>query len=327
MERTYIINLNNNDINKLTYIASQISYDPSESPDMFCKESKKLSNLIPENIKRVLLDFAKNGTESGFLLIKSFPINEIILEKTPSSNNLKIGEKTILAIIQSLFINCIGDMIAYEAEGYGRLFQDVVPIKNMATVQTSVGSNTELEVHTEQAFSKLRPDILSLACLRGDLNAFTYILPVRKIIENLSDEEIQMLFRPLWKTGVDLSFKLNGNDFIEGDIRGPFSILNGAKNDPFLLFDQDLIFGINEEADNIIKKIINIYYYNRIKYNLQPGEIILVDNNRAIHGRSPFFPKYDGNDRFLVRSFGTYNYEKSDYARPNGGRTVAAIYS
>ena len=72
---------------------------------------------------------------------------------------------------------------------------------------------------------------------------------------------------------------------------------------------------------------INIYYNHRINYNLQPGDIMLVDNNRAIHGRSPFFPKYDGNDRFIVRSFGTFDYKKSSYARPKGERYVAAIYS
>jgi L-asparagine oxygenase len=87
------------------------------------------------------------------------------------------------------------------------------------------------------------------------------------------------------------------------------------------------MFGTTEIAEHMITKIVDIYYNQRIKYNLQPGEIILVDNNRAIHGRSPFFPKYDGNDRFLVRSFGTFDYEKSGYARSTGKRYVAAIYS
>ena len=87
------------------------------------------------------------------------------------------------------------------------------------------------------------------------------------------------------------------------------------------------MFGTTEFAEHMISKIVNIYYNHRIKYNLQPGEIILLDNNRAIHGRSPFFPKYDGNDRFLVRSFITFDYEKSAYARPIGKRFVSAIYS
>jgi L-asparagine oxygenase len=323
----HIIYLNNDEIKILKTLASKIYYSPSEHPDLFCKQSKELSNFLPKNIKKNLEDFSKNGNHRGFLLIKNIPINDTNLGKTPESNEFHIGENTTLAKIQSIILNYIGDVIAYEAEGNGHIFQDIVPVKQMKNVQTSLGSNIELEVHIEQAFSKLKPDFLSLGCLRGDKNAFTYILPVQKIVNNLNIEEINTLFNPLWKTGVDLSFKLNNHEFIDGDIRGPLSILNGSLSNPTLIFDQDLMFGTTNESTYMIKKIVDIYYNNRIEHNLQPGEIILIDNNRAIHGRSSFSPNYDGNDRFLVRCFGTLNYEKTSYARPNGSRTVSAIYS
>jgi len=322
-----IIFLNDDEIEILKNLALKNNFNPSKNPELFCQESKQLSKSLLESIKNILNDFLKNGNENGFLLIKNFPINDKELEKTPKCNKLHIGENTILAKVQSIIMNYIGDMISYEAEGDGYLFQDVIPDIRMKNIQTSLGSNTELEVHIEQAFSKLRPDILSLGCLRGDENAFTYILPVGKLLENLNNDEIEILYKPLWMTSVDFSFKLNGNDFIDGDVRGPFPILSGELTDPFFLFDQDLMFGITEESQKILKKIINIYYNNRIKHNLQPGEIILIDNNRSIHGRSSFSPKYDGNDRFLIRCFSTFDYKKSSYARPNGSRTVSAIYS
>lgn len=326
----YIIELNEKERNILINLASRIYYDPSQSPNLFCKETKELSQLIPNNIKQKLIEFAKYGSpDIGFLLFKNVPIDndDFKLGKTPETNNTKVGEKTILGKIQALFMQYISEMVAYEAEGYGRLFQDVVPIQSMASEQTSIGSNIELEVHIEQAFSNLKPDIISLGCLKGDTNAFTYILPVNQIIKNIYKEDYKKLFEPLWKTGVDLSFKINGHEFIEGDIRGPLSILNGTKEDPKLIFDQDLMFGITEESNQIIKKIIDIYYQNRIKHNLQPGEIILIDNTRAIHGRSPFYPKYDGNDRFLVRTFGIFDYDKTNYARSKESRTISARYS
>jgi L-asparagine oxygenase len=320
-----IIVLDDIEIKILKDIVSQFSYNPSEEPDLFCQEAKELSNLLPENIKQRLLDFSKNGNKKGFLLFKNAPLDEF--GNTPETNHLYVGEQTLLAKIQSLFLSFMGHIIAYEAEGKGHLVQDIVPVKNMENNQTSVGSTIELEVHTEQAFSRLKPDLLSLGCLRGDPNAFTYILPVGRIVEQLDSEEIELLFQPLWKTKVDLSFKLNGHEFIDGDVRGPLSILNGSCFDPTLVFDQDLMFGTTEFAEHMITKIVDIYYNRRIKYNLQPGDIMLVDNNRAIHGRSPFFPKYDGNDRFIVRSFGTFDYKKSSYARPKGKRYVGAIYS
>jgi len=334
----HIIELTNEENNILVDLAFQITANPSKNPQLFCEQAKECSKNVPQRIKTILTAFAKKGTETGFLLIKNILFDNIApglpyptsmtLPKTPDNNYSKIGESTLLAYIQSILLNVIAELISYEAEGHGRLFQDVIPVKKMENEQTSVGSNTELEIHTEQAFSKLRPDILSLACIRGDTLAQTYILPVMKILENIDDDERKMLRLPLWKTGVDLSFKLNGNAFIEGDIRGPFPIISGDDIDPKLLFDQDLMFGVNEDADNLIKKIIYIYYKYRNQHNLQTGEIILIDNMRAVHGRSPFYPKYDGNDRFLIRCFAVYDYEYSSYARGDGdSRMVSAIYS
>jgi L-asparagine oxygenase len=319
-----IVNLEHVDITVLKNLERRITSLASENPELFCKQIKYASAQLPIHITLRLMDFAYRGSPSGFLLFDNLP-KENLLPETPPGNTLKIGEKTRLAQIQGILISAIGDMIAYEAEGYGRLFQDVVPIQTMAKNQTSLSSDAELEIHTEQAFSKLRPDILSLVCLRGDKNAYTYILPVGRIIENLTRFEIQMLREPLWMIGVDLSFKLHGQSFIDGDVRGPIAILSGPEDDPTLIFDQDLMKGTTPEAENLVKKIVEIYYNHRIAHCLQPGEIIFVDNRRAVHGRSAFSPKYDGYDRFMVRCFATLDYEKSAHAR--NGCTVEAIYS
>jgi hypothetical protein len=321
------INLDNGELSILIKLADQITATPSDEPELFCIQSKTHANHVPERIKTAFVNFSKYGSKNGFLYINTSLAHNFTELKTPAGNNEKLGETTILSKIQSILIHTISEMIAYEAEGYGRLFQDIIPIQSMSTKQTSVSSNIELEIHTEQAFSKLKPDILSLSCIRGDPKALTYILPVKFILDNLSQDEIAMLREPLWLTGVDLSFKINGNEFIDGDIRGPMPILSGKETDPILVFDQDLMKGITEESDNMIKKIVDIYYKHRLYHNMQTGDIILVDNRRAVHGRSPFSPKYDGYDRFLVRAFATYDYKYSEFARQNNGRTISVIYS
>jgi len=319
-----LVNLEPVDISVLKNLEARITAIASENPELFCKQLKFAAAQLPTAMKLRVLDFINRGSPNGFLLFTNLPMDDA-LPKTPPGNTFKVGEKTSLSKIQGILISAMGNMIAYEAEGYGRLFQDVVPIQSMAKNQTSLSSDIELEIHTEQAFSKLRPDILSLACLRGDEKAYTYILPVGRILENCSSREIQMLREPLWMIGVDLSFKLHGQSFIDGDVRGPIAILTGPEHDPELIFDQDLMKGITPEAENLVKKIVEIYYHHRIAHCLQPGEIIFVDNRRAVHGRSSFSPKYDGYDRFLVRCFAALDYEKSAQART--GRTVAAIYS
>jgi L-asparagine oxygenase len=322
------IELTNDEIEILLTLASKITACPSLQTDLFCSLAKEHSQNIPQRLKDLLVEFSKKGTKTGFLLIKTIPIDNNSIPPTPlkiSTN--KIGEYTVLARIQSLIISFIANLISYEAESNGHLFQDIFPVKGMEKQQTSVGSSTELEIHTEQAFSKLKPDILCLSCLRSNSEAKTHILPVSSITENMDNNELQLLTQPLWKTGVDLSFKLNNIEFIDGDIRGPMSILSGSIDNPILTFDQDLMFGITEESKPFIQKIVDIYYNKRISHVLQPGEIILIDNLRAVHGRSPFLPNYDGNDRFIVRCFGVYDYEFSNYARVNNSRMVSAIFS
>jgi L-asparagine oxygenase len=325
-----MIEVNEDEIEVLISLVNKITASPSDETEFFCQQTKNLSKELPIRMQIELTNFVENGTKNDYLLIKGLENIEKDIPDTPNNNKNKVGETTILAKIQAILLCSISDIIAYEAECYGNIFQDVVPIQKMEKEQTSLSSNTELEIHTEQAFSKLRPDLISLGCLRGDPNAITYILPVQTIIDNLSDGDVELLKQPLWKTGIDLSFKLNNYEFMEGDIRGPMPILdqdyrsNGRYN---LLFDQDLMFGITEESNLLIKKIVDIYYQDRISHNLKPGEIIIIDNRHAVHGRSPFFPKYDGKDRFLVRCFSVFDYNNSLYARPFDTRAVSAIYS
>ena len=88
--------------------------------------------------------------------------------------------------MQAIVNSMLGDMVAYEAEGAGRLFQDMVPNPELATRQQSQSSKVELECHTEQAFSRLCPDWISLGCLRGDASAATYSMSVRTLLDALS---------------------------------------------------------------------------------------------------------------------------------------------
>jgi len=309
------------EMDHLLHLTQMITANPTDNPNLFCEQAKMAASLVLESIRIPLEDFSKWGSSTGVLWIHGFPMEFVV---TPTDNNQRIGETSPIAKIQAILAKIMGEMVAYEAEGYGRLFQDVVPTKSMASQQTSLGSQTELEIHTEQAFSPLRPDILSLSCIRGDPAAFTHIFSVNSIIQNLTEEEVDRLWEPLWMCGVDLSFRLSG---LPDEVRGPMSILNGSKKDPVLIFDQDLMRGITPMAQELLTKIVELYYSHRQSYNLTSGDIIFIDNRRAVHGRSPFLPKFDGKDRFLVRCFIKQEYGATRYARPENGHMIQAMYS
>jgi L-asparagine oxygenase len=315
------VELSHEEVNSLYQLAFRITASPSVNPEIFIHEVKCLSNFVPMRIKKLLKTFSDG---SGHILIRKIPT--VDKPSTPSDNTHHLGEKTTMAKIQALFNQNLGEMVAYEAEGYGRLFQDMVPNFQLSQTQTSLSSNVELEIHTEQAFSGLKPDYLSLACLRGDPNAKTYVFHINTLLENLTEEKIEMLYKPLWKIGVDMSFKMNKYiHFLEGNVRGPLPILD--KETGLFVFDQDLMSGITEEAENLKKEIIEIYRIKKSELVLEEGDVVILDNRCVVHGRSPFNPKYDGSDRFIVRSFVMTDYKKSEYARQNSLRMIETKYS
>lgn len=297
--------------------------------EAFCRAANRLARRLPERLLETLADFAFRGSRSGTLLLEGLPWDPAALPPTPSDNKQHLGEGTALARVAALVNHANGQqMVAYEAEGFGRLFQDMVPNRALAQTQTSLGSGVELELHTEQAFSKIRPDVLTLACLRGDADAKTFALSARVLLEHLSDDERALLRLPLWITGVDMSFKMGGHAFLEGDVRGPMPILGGAEDDPLIVFDQDLMSGTTDEAQAAIARVIEVYKQQRATRVLAPGHILLIDNVRAVHGRSRFTPRWDGTDRWLARSFAVRDLVRTRYARPAAAsRTMAAQFS
>lgn len=285
------------------------------------KQVKEISKLLPNRIKEQIDEFIKN--KEPVFLIQNLPLGKE-LPRTPINNTFHIGETTMLARIQKIINYYVGEMVSYECEGDGYLYQDMVPNKELSNSQTSLGSKVELELHTEQAFSELRPDYLCLSCIRGNKDAKTFYLDVKTIIEHISNEELNMLKDKLWKIGVDLSFTMNGcND----EMRGPLSILTCKNDDIQLVFDQDLMIGLNEDAEKLIKKIIDIYYKHRQHVILEAGDLLIINNHKCVHGRSSFKPNYDGYDRFIIRSFIMTNKDKIKDKTHSNGYTISKEFS
>jgi L-asparagine oxygenase len=307
---------------QLQRAAERITADPSADDVLFCAQAKMEAARAPRRLTAAIAAFKASGGHGGTLLIGGLPVGAV--PATPLDNRQHLAEETTFARMQAIVNSMLGDMVAYEAEGAGRLFQDMVPNPALAERQQSQSSKVELECHTEQAFSPLCPDWISLGCLRGDASAATYSMSVRTLVEALSPCVIAGLREELWMTDVDESFQ--GAHGFDEDVRGPMAILRGSADDPRLVFDQAMS-AITPDAQAILQEIIDLYPDLRHEHILKPGELLLIDNHRAVHGRSSFTARYDGADRFIARSFVVADLAVSEHARPAGSRTIAARFS
>jgi alpha-ketoglutarate-dependent taurine dioxygenase len=191
----------------------------------------------------------------------------------------------------------LGYAISYIQEQQGRLVQNIVPVHKTEYEQISTSSKVQLALHTETAFHPYKPDYVMLLCLRGDPTAVTTYADVDEIVSYLDDETITHLQKDWYLTGVDKSFRSNGEDYCEFKL----PVLTKVEDGFNLIYDEDLMKPTTLFADAALENLSKAIDKSVKEIVLETGDLLVIDNNKTIHGRKPFQPRYDGTDRWVQR--------------------------
>lgn len=263
----------------------------------------ELGTGLPRHVEMALIEFADHPNRNGALLLTDVPVGA--LPATPAAPHLPTGkdldtELTLLAVARRL-----GQPVGYAPEHGGRIVQNIVPVQASADLQMSTSSRSNLMFHTETAFHPHRPRYLALFCLRGNAEAHTTMASVFDIVAELPDSMVAAMFEPRFRTAVDASFRTaagDANDAPTSDLP-THSLLSGTLAEPTFVFDADLTTGTDPEAVDVVAAIIEAIGQVQTSVVLTPGDLLVIDNNLAVHGRSPFTASFDGTDRWLQRAF------------------------
>lgn len=253
--------------------------------------------LLPAPVHDALVDFADQPHRSGALLLRGLPIGDVPpTPPTPTSLTAKdlTSETILLTVARSL-----GQPVGYLPEHGGDLVQNIVPTRANAERQTSTSSAVTLMFHTEAAFHPHRPRYLLLLCLRGDPTAATTLSSIHEVRPMLDRATWTTLFEPRFRTAVDESY-LDGR---VGELGPAGPVLTGDRELPSMVFDADLMHGTDAAADAALRSLAEATAACHTGVVLEAGDLLIVDNAVAVHGRSPFTPRFDGTDRWLQRSF------------------------
>ena len=99
-------------------------------------------------------------------------------------------------------------------------------------------------------------------------------------------------------TSVDPSFMSNG----EPDAQVRVTPLTSAGEGWSLIYDQLLMRGTTPRAITALSALHHAVKHTTQQVVLAAGDILVIDNHRCVHGRTPFAPRYDGTDRWLKRA-------------------------
>lgn len=275
---------------------TKIPAGPADS-ESFIRAAGYARRRLPAEVHDALVDLADQSPRSGYLLLRNIGLGDI--PPTPSSPT-----ETTTKNMQSEFVLlsvawCLGQPIGYLPEHNGSIVQNIVPVRGTEVSQISTSSRVELQFHTETAFHPFRPRYLLLLCLRGDPQAGTLVASVYDIVERLSSSDLEVLRQSRFRTAVDASF-LNGTPSGLGSAQ---PILFGSESDLTFVYDADLMVGIDSEAQDVLERLASAVRESSKCVVLNAGDLLVVDNYVAVHGRTPFVARFDGTDRWLQRTF------------------------
>jgi L-asparagine oxygenase len=234
----------------------------------------------------------------GIILFKNLDIGFVPkTPATPFSNSIKEASSDKSSMIFLEYAHKFGYPVSYIQEQKGQLVQNILPVHKTETQQISTSSKVELALHTETAFHPYKPDYVLLFCLRGDPNAVTTYANVDDIVKKLDLWVIATLSKKWFTTNIDISFRTKG----QKDKNIPISVLEKTEDGYNFIYDYTFVKANDELGRAALEKLHEAVSECIQEVVLETGDLLVIDNNKTIHGRKPFQARYDGTDRWVQR--------------------------
>ncbi|MGL4859286.1 MAG: TauD/TfdA family dioxygenase [Enterobacteriaceae bacterium] len=212
---------------------------------------------------------------------------------TPAAKRGVISENLIMA-----FSALVGEpySIVFESPD---IVSNLIPVSELAEQYTGLGSQVELDFHTEHAAAKFIdgvnfvPQGLLLSGVRHDPQGpLTRVADIRLALQRLDAETIACLYKPLFRLKVPHRWR--NNTEIETKsvavLEGPFDF-----PDVTLVYYSDLMTGQTDEAVTALKTLYKAIQDISFHVDIKPGELVYIDNRFALHSRDKFISGYDAN--------------------------------
>jgi len=246
-----------------------------------------------------LADECERVGDGGVLVLRGMRMQDMPVGPTPPSwAQTPRGATASWDATLLLLASVIGSAFGWRGQQDGRLVHDIVPSKGHEHEQTGASSSTVLSAHSEDAFHPDRADLLLLACLRNHDAVPTRASSVRHV--RLSPENLALLKYPTLPILPDDSYSE-----ADGGPAAPPAVATLWDGPGGLRIRYDPEYTPLEQAGEDYRAAYDCLTAEldrvAVDVTLQAGDIMVIDNDVAVHGRQSFQARYDGTDRWLKR--------------------------
>ncbi|MFE5814854.1 TauD/TfdA family dioxygenase [Streptomyces sp. NPDC056479] len=238
-------------------------------------------------------------TDDGLYVLRGLPLEDSDVGPTPGSWATAGDRAAAWDVILLLLATAMGHPIAWEGQQEGRFVHNIVPSPGHEAEQTGASSTVLLSPHTEDAFHPGRAHLLLLACMRNHDSVATTAASVRKV--RLDPADVALLSRPVLPILPDDAYT-EAQSFAGEAPKIP--ALWQTQAGPTLRYDPAYTPLDEAPADyraaygRLTAELERV----SVAVALEPGDVLVVDNDVVVHGRVPFKARYDGTDRWLKRA-------------------------
>ncbi|MFC8529217.1 TauD/TfdA family dioxygenase [Nocardia sp. NPDC057227] len=259
-----------------------------------------LLTSLPPHVVIALHRFRADGSPNNALLLRGICPVPLDLPATPATVTPRSTARVVdaAALLLLALSLPLGEPFTFRSLHEGRLVQHVLPVPGREDTQTGASSTAALDWHVEDGFTDDRCDYFALLCLRGHPGALTVLSPARHL--DLDPADIAVLRAPRYLLVPD-----DAHDGADTSAPTPVPILTGPAADPEICFGEGDVH-LADPADNrgaaALRALSAALDRGAIGHELRPGDVLVADNRRTVHGRTTFAPRYDGTDRWLLRT-------------------------
>ncbi|MFL5627936.1 MAG: TauD/TfdA family dioxygenase [Ktedonobacteraceae bacterium] len=278
---------------------------------------------VPCRLAAKLIEFRRSSNACGTLLLRNLPIDGV-LPPTPQDDSSAICKTHVSEAVLLSMMMYFGEPIAYEDEKGGAIIHNVFPVPGKEERQENT-SSVFFDFHTENSFHPHKPDYLGLLCLRSDheQTARTTAASIRTALGRVPGKLIPLLRQPFYRIRVASSFMGNGKSPI---LYSPLlPILSGDLAEPDLCINFYNTEAINPAAQLAFDALKSALLQVVVGIVLLPGDLLIIDNRVAVHGRTAFESRYDGSDRWLQRLFVVEDFRRSHASRRRGSHVCIPL--
>lgn len=295
---------------------------------------EKFTDLAEECLQRVnpykhpkLIDFKKGKNINGALLIKGTVLDKNLPPTIDNIDELTGRKNTYYSEFYLMMLSrFLGEPFSYRQERNGTIIHNMRPRHGSESEISSESSEIILDLHNENIYHPVYPDYLLFCGLRKDPGgkAKTIVVSVEDFYKNILPDDIPILRSKRFRTSVDLNF---GNTLAERGSGVLIQVLFGPSDSPFIAYDDEYIVGIDAESQAALDRLRTLLHNTLYGFELEQGEILILDNLRTIHGRTAFKACYDGTDRWMQRVLVTRDIRKASIQLGNNSRVTDWMYS